>query len=173
MFGSFSTFRLTACTAALGLALAMPAAPSAAVVGPDVARCRSNTGQPALLVNVAGLRNRQGSVRVMVYGSNPAEFLVRGKWLKRVDVPVVPTGSMQICVALPGAGTYAIAVRHDADANRKTGWNDGGGYSNNPPLSITNLKPSYRKAAISVGNGVRPVNVVLNYRQGFSVRPIA
>lgn len=173
MFGSVSRFRLASCAVALGLALAMPAAPSAAVVGPDAARCQSNSGQPALLVNVGGLKNRVGSVRVMIYGSNPAEFLVRGKWLKRVDVPVVRAGAMQVCVALPGAGTYAIAVRHDADANRKTGWNDGGGYSNNPPLSITNLKPSYRRVAVNVGNGVRPVNVVLNYRQGFSVRPIA
>ena len=170
MFDSVSTFRKTAFAATLALAVAMPAAPSAAVVGPDAARCRSGSG-PALLVNVAGLRNRIGSLRVMVY-HNPDEFLVRGKYLRRVDVPVAPNGAMQVCVALPGTGTYAIAVRHDADANHKTGWNDGGGYSNNPPLSITNLKPPYRKVAVSVGNGVRPVNVVLNYRQGFSVRPI-
>jgi len=172
MFESVSTLRKTAVAAALTLAVAMPAAPSAAVVGPDAARCRSGAG-PALLVNVAGLRNRNGSVRVMVYGHNPDEFLVRGKYLRRVDVPVAANGSMQVCVALPGTGTYAIAVRHDADANHKTGWNDGGGYSNNPPLSITNLKPPYRRVAVNVGNGVKPVNVVLNYRQGFSVRPIA
>ncbi len=171
MFQSISAFRKTACAAALALAVAMPAAPSAAVVGPDAARCRSGSGQPALLVAVSGLRNRQGSVRVQVY-HNPGDFLVRGKWVKRIDVPVVPNGAMQVCVALPGAGTYAVAVRHDADANHKTGWNDGGGYSNNPPLSITNLKPPYKKVAVNVGNGVRPVNVVLNYRQGFSVRPI-
>ena len=125
MLGSISRFRFAACLAALGLAVSMPAAPSAAVVGPDAARCRSGSG-PAFLVNVSGLKNRQGSVRVQVYGSNPAEFLVRGKWVKRVDVPVAGS-AMQVCVALPGAGTYAIAVRHDADANHKSGWNDGGG----------------------------------------------
>jgi uncharacterized protein (DUF2141 family) len=171
MLKSFSSFRLTAFGAAVGLAIAMPAAPSAAVVGPDAARCRSGSG-PALLVNVSGLKNRQGSIRVQVYGPNPAEFLVRGKWVKRVDVPVAGAGAMQVCVALPGTGTYAIAVRHDADANHKSGWNDGGGYSNNPPLSIMNLKPPYRRVAVNVGNGVRPLNVVLNYRQGFSLRPI-
>jgi uncharacterized protein (DUF2141 family) len=70
------------------------------------------------------------------------------------------------------AGAYAVAVRHDADGNGKSGWNDGGGFSNNPRLSLTNLKPSWRRVAIDVGNGVKPVNVVLNYRHGLAIRPV-
>ena len=56
--------------------------------------------------------------------------------------------------------------------NGRSGWNDGGGFSGNPHLSLVNLKPSYRKVAVNVGNGVRPVDVVLNYKRGLSIGPI-
>jgi uncharacterized protein (DUF2141 family) len=158
--------------AAAALVLAFPAAPAAAALGPDAARCRSGSSQPAFLVSINGFRDRRGSLRVHVYGGNPADFLVRGKGVRRIDLPLTPGGPMQVCVAVPGPGTYAIAVRHDADGNGRSSRIDGGGYSNNPHLSLTNLKPPYRRAAVSVGNGVRPVNVTLNYLQGFSVRPI-
>ena len=157
---------------AAALALAVPAMPAAAALGPDAARCRTGSGQPALLVNVSGFKNRGGSLRVQLYGPNPEDFLVRGKRMRRIDLPMTPAGTMQVCVAVPRPGNYAVAVRHDADGNHRSGWNDGGGYSNNPRLSITNLKPPFRKAAVGVGNGVRSINVVLNYRQGLSVKPI-
>ena len=159
--------------AALGLAASFAAAgPAEAALGPDAARCREGSSQPAFLVNVSGFKNRRGDVRVKVYGSNPNEFLVTGKGVRRIDLPITGGGTMQICVAVPRAGTYAIAVRHDADGNGQSGWNDGGGFSNNPRLSLVNLKPSFRKVAVSVGNGVKPVNVVLNYRKGLAIGPI-
>ena len=70
------------------------------------------------------------------------------------------------------ARAAAIAVRHDADANGKTNWNDGGGFSGNPKLSILKLKPSYRSAAVAVGASVKVVPVVLNYRSGITIAPI-
>jgi uncharacterized protein (DUF2141 family) len=79
---------------------------------------------------------------------------------------------MNVCVAVPAAGTYAIAVRHDADNNGKTNWNDGGGFSNNPHLSLLKLKPSARAVSVAVGSGVKVVPVVLNYRSGLSIAPI-
>ena len=80
--------------------------------------------------------------------------------------------SMRFCVPLPAAGSYGIAVRHDADANGKSGWNDGGGFTGNPDISLTNLKPDASKTALRVGNGVTQARVVLNYRQGLSIEPI-
>ena len=157
---------------AAALALTVPTVPAAGALGPDAARCRSGSAQPAFLVNVSGFKDRRGSLRVQVYGSNPGDFLARGKGLRRIDLPLTSSGTMQVCVAVPRAGTYAIAVRHDADGNGKSGWNDGGGFSGNPHLSLVNLKPPYRKVAVSVGNGVRPVDVVLNYKRGLSVGPI-
>jgi uncharacterized protein (DUF2141 family) len=108
---------------------------------------------------------------VQLYPAN-ADFLGKGKWLRRVDVPV--TGSnMRVCIAAPRAGTYGVAVRHDADGNGKSGWNDGGGFSRNPSISLADLRPTANEVAISVGNAVRPIDVVMQYRRGLAIGPIA
>ena len=63
---------------------------------------------------------------------------------------------MPICVAVPRIGRYAVAVRHDADGNGKSGWSDGGGFSRNPRLSLTRSAAQLSEVvAISVGNGVQ------------------
>jgi uncharacterized protein (DUF2141 family) len=70
------------------------------------------------------------------------------------------------------AAAYAIAVRHDVNGdNSKGDWSDGGGFSNNPSLSLLHLKPSLRQTAVNVGNGVKPVSITLLYRHGFSIGP--
>jgi uncharacterized protein (DUF2141 family) len=79
---------------------------------------------------------------------------------------------MGVCVAVPRPGTYAIAVRHDSDGNGKSGWNDGGGFSRNPKISLTDLKPRHRDVAFAVENGVKPIDVILNYRKGLSIGPV-
>jgi uncharacterized protein (DUF2141 family) len=152
-------------------ATALAAQPSSAQasLGPDASACRS--GGPAVLVNVRGFKSKTGKVRVQLYPANQ-DFLAKGKWLRRVDLPVT-SASMPVCVSVPRAGTYAVAVRHDADGNGKSGWNDGGGFSRNPSISLTDLKPKPGEVAISVGNGVKPVDVVLNYRRGLKIAPIS
>ena len=161
-------------TAAAALALVATAAPAeAAALGPEAPSCRAGANDPAVLVNVTGFKNRNGRLRVQLYGSNPADFLAKGKKLRRIDLPVTDSGSMKVCVAVPKTGNYAIAVRHDADGNGKSGWSDGGGFSRNPSISLLDLKPSYQEVAIPVGNGVKPVDVVLNYRRGLRIGPIS
>jgi uncharacterized protein (DUF2141 family) len=164
--------KLFASAAAAALALAASAAPAQAALGPDAPSCRSGSNDPAVLVNVTGFKHRNGKLRVQLYGSNPADFLAKGKKLRRIDLPVTGSGPMRVCVAVPRAGNYAVAVRHDADGNGKSGWNDGGGFSRNPRVSLIDLKPSYQEVAIPVGKGVKPVDVVLNYRQGLSIGPV-
>lgn len=164
--------KLMSSIAAGALALVVPATAAQAALGPDAASCREGAHEPAVLVDVRGFKNRSGRVRVQLYGSNPADFLEKGKKLRRIDLPVTSSGPMRVCVSVPRPGNYAIAVRHDADGNGKSGWNDGGGFSRNPKVSLTNLKPRYEQVKIAVDNGVRPIEVVLNYRQGLSVKPI-
>ena len=159
--------------AAAGVALTAYPEAAEAALGPDAPACRAGSSQPAILVNVSGFKNRAGRLRVQLYGGNPRDFLAKGKKLRRIDVPVTPSGAMSVCVAVPAPGTYAVAVRHDADANGRSGWNDGGGFSRNPKISLVDLKPSLNEVAIPVGNGVRPVNVVLNYRRGLAIGPVA
>ena len=158
--------------ASAGLASMTPAAAAASALGPDAPACTAGN-RSAILVGVSGFKVRSGRVRVQLYGGNAADFLAKGKKLRRIDLPVTRGGPMNVCVAVPKPGTYAVAVRHDADANGKSNWNDGGGFSNNPRISLLDLKPSLKEVAINVGGGIKPVNVVLNYRSGLSVGPIA
>jgi uncharacterized protein (DUF2141 family) len=151
--------------------LGLPALPAAgAVLGPDAAACVR--GDPAVLVRVDGFKARTGTLRVQVYGDKPADFLAKGKKLRRIDLPVTPRGPMDVCVALPAPGEYAVAVRHDLDGNGKSGWSDGGGFSRNPAISLLKLRPDYRDVAVRVGDGVTRLAVVLNYRQGLSIGPV-
>lgn len=152
-------------------AVALAAQPSSAQasLGPYASACKS--GEPAVLVTVKGFKSKTGKVRVQLYPANQ-DFLAKGKWLRRVDLPVT-ANAMPVCVSVPKAGTYAVAVRHDADGNGKSGWNDGGGFSRNPSISLMDLKPTPNEVAITVGNGVKPVDVVLNYRRGLKIAPIS
>lgn len=162
---------LLGAVAALAAIPVAPAQASAAVLGPDAAAC-NQAESPAVLVRVEGFKTRTGLIRVQLYGDNPADFLAKGKKLKRIDLPVAPNGPMQICVALPQSGNVAIAVRHDIDGDGKSGWNDGGGFSRNPKLSLLKLKPDYRDVVITVGKETKVLDVTLNYRDGFSIKPV-
>ena len=158
--------------AAAGVALAAYPAAAEAALGPDAASCRAGSSQPAILVNVSGFKNRVGRLRVQLYGNNPDDFLAKGKKLKRIELPVTPSGDMNVCVDLPSYGQYAIAVRHDRDSNRKSGWSDGGGFSGNPKISLTNLKPDFEDTSFAARQGVTVVDVVMNYRNGLSIKPV-
>ena len=149
--------------------IALPAAAQAAL-GPDAASCRPGSDGPAVLVNVNGFKARSGRIRVNVYG-DPGTFLQRGRYVRQINVPVTRAGAMPICVALPRTGTYAVAVRHDVQGNGSD-WNDGGGFSRNPRLSLVSLRPRYQNVAINVGANVQPVDVILNYKFGLTVRPV-
>lgn len=154
------------------IGLAASAASAEAALGPDAPSCRDGAGAPAVLVTVEGFKARSGRLRVQLYGSNPSDFLAKGKKLRRIDLPVTASGPMHVCVAVPKAGQYAIAVRHDVKGDGSD-WGDGGGFSRNPKLALLSPKPKYNQVAIEVGNAVRPVDVVLNYKQGLSIRPVS
>src|SRR5687768_4619744 len=68
------------------------ATPAQAALGPDAASCREGASEPAVLVNVTGFKNRAGRVRVQLYGSNPSDFLAKGRKLRRIDLPVTHSG---------------------------------------------------------------------------------
>jgi len=157
------------------LALGAVAVSAAALADPRETRpgdpsC-SNGNVPAVLVHVAGLKNGAGKVRVQAYGPGSANYLKKGAWAGRVDVPLSGRRSIDICLPLPAAGQYSVAVRHDSNANRKSDWNDGAGFSRNPKLSLLG-RPSFGQTAVAVRGGPTRVNVVINYRQGMSVGPI-
>ena len=162
--------KLMSSIAVAAVALAAQPTAAGAAIGPDAAACGPGASKPAVLVNVNGFKSRSGHVRVQIYTAS--NFLMKGQKVRRVDLPVTAL-SMPICVALPGPGTYAVAVRHDVDGdNAKRDWNDGGGFSRNPKVTLVDLKPSFSEVAIPVGNDVRGISVTLNYRRGLSIGPV-
>jgi uncharacterized protein (DUF2141 family) len=147
--------------------LPLTAAAPAAVVGSDARACLG--GKPSMLVRVDGFKKASGSVKVAVYDSE--NYLAKGGKLRKVVVPVRSTAALDICIAVPKAGRYAVAVHHDLNGNGDKDASDGGGYSGNPRLSITNLRPPFGKTAVQVGSAPRPVAVTLQYRAGLSIKP--
>lgn len=155
---------------ALGaLLVAAPAAADPREASPNDPTCRAG-GKPAVLVHVTGLKNGAGKVRVQAYGPGGAKYLKKGAWAGRVDVPLGGRRSLDVCLPLPATGQYSIAVRHDSNANKKSDWNDGAGFSRNPKLSLLG-RPSFAQTAVPVKAGPTKINVVLNYRNGMSVGP--
>ena len=148
--------------------LALPAAAPAAVVGPDARACLS--GKPSMLVRVNGFKEPSGTVKVAVYEAHG--YLAKGGKLRKVAVPVRSTAALDICIAVPKAGRYAVAVHHDINGNGDKDPSDGGGYSGNPRLTLASLRPSFGRTAVNVGAAPRPVAVTLLYRNGLSLRPV-
>lgn len=160
-----------------GLALMSSAmAAHAGGLGPDAQVCASGTG-PAILVRVEGLKDRAGPVRVRTFGGDPSSYFDKTKALARVIVDTPPAGPVEICMPVPGPGTYAVDVRHDVNRDGKTNKSDGAGASGNPNVSLFDIvfgrKPSPAKVAVQVGRGVVVVNVTMKYLQGGSLKPIA
>lgn len=129
----------------------------------DMSRCRADRG-PALMVTVDGVKSSSGKVRIQSYRATPADWLVKGHWLTRIEVPA-RAGTMTFCVPVPAPGVYGIAVRHDVNGSGGTDIRvDGGAMSNNPSINIFNLgKPSYTKVGVPVSNGVRSIRVQMRY----------
>ncbi|MVZ97873.1 DUF2141 domain-containing protein [Sphingorhabdus sp. IMCC26285] len=129
----------------------------------DMSRCTAGNG-PAILINVRGVKESAGKVRVQSYPATNSAWLAKGRWLHRIESRA-NAGNMTFCVPVPAEGRYGIAVRHDRNGNGQTDISkDGGGFSNNPSISILNLgKPSFSKVAFQAGPGVTKITINLKY----------
>lgn len=159
--------RRFAAAAALLAGIAFFAAPAAAEyrveIPNNLASCQAGAG-PAVLVTISGIKSSSGRIRVQSYRATQAEWLAKGRWLNRIEVPA-RAGTMTVCMPVPAAGSYGIAVRHDVNGNGSTDLRtDGGAMSNNPSINIFNLgRPSYRSTAFNVGQDVRSIAIVMKY----------
>jgi len=81
-------------------------------------------------------------------------------------------GPVQLCIRVPGPGSYALSLLHDRDSNRKFGLSvDGIGFASNPRLGFS--KPRAAHASAVAGNGPTRTVIVMNYRRGLiGVGPI-
>ena len=157
---------LRSAVCALALAGLVGAAPATAQyrqhIANDPARCRGSG--PAVSVTVTGIKSASGKVRVQLYRATRQDWLEKGRWLNRIEMPA-RAGSMTVCMPVPAAGSYGIAVRHDVNNNDETDLTqDGGGMSNNPSVNLFNLgKPSFDKAAFAVGNEIKAITITVRY----------
>ena len=148
-------------------------------LGKSAGQCRANEPGPAALIEVIGIKDRAGLLRAELYPDNDADFLnddkilVRqGKTFHRVEIAVPPSGPVQLCIRVPGPGTYTLSLLHDRDSNLKFGLSsDGIGFPGNPRLGLS--KPRAATASFRAGAGITEVPIRLNYRRGlFSFRPL-
>lgn len=167
IFAPFAGLVLTA-----ALVIPAPAMAQRQKISNDMSKCAAGSRGPAVLVEVVGFKEAKGRIRVQSYNATKEKWLKKGQWINRIETSVAPRGDkMRFCVPVPSSGNYGIAVRHDLDGNGKSGWSDGGGFSGNPDISLTNLKPSVNKTRIAINSGVQKISVILNYRQGLSIEP--
>ncbi len=156
--------RLRRCLSGTALVLvAMVAQPSAAqAIGPDAAACSGAGHGTALLVRIEGLKERAGLLRVSTYVASDAEWLVKGRTVRRIDIAVPATGEPEVCVALPKGGHYGVAVLHDRNGDHKVNiFKDGGGFSNNPKFGWS--KPDAKAVEFAAGPGVTTIDIKLKY----------
>lgn len=170
--------RSLAVAALLPLLAAAAPIPSTPDLGKAEGRCRANESGPAFLVNVKGLKDRSGKLKLEVYPANDKDFLAddnilvaAGKTFRRVEVDVPNSGTPVLCVRVPAAGRYGVTVLHDRDSNRKFGWRvDGIGFASNPKLGLS--KPKVAKAGASAGTTPTRIDIVMNYQRGLGMRPL-
>lgn len=137
--------------------------PSSSYAKKQFSSCGAGKSGAFLFVNVEDLKSDEGNVRVHVYGDNPDYFLKGGKGFK-VDVKA-SGGENLVCVPMPKAGSYAVAVMHDINANQKADvFTEGFGFSNNPKLGLS--KPEYQSAVLTVPEGVTSITVRMKYLFG-------
>ncbi len=124
--------------------------------------CEVAEGEAAVLVHVMNVRTDEGNVRVQTYGSNPEDFLEKGKWLERIDTPLKQAGLFSVCVPVKDPGVYSVVVMHDRNANGKADFfSEGFGFSNNPKLALA--PPDGEDVLMEVPAGVTEINVTLTY----------
>jgi len=151
---------------------------SSPLLGVAAGRCRPNEPGPAFLVEAVGFRSRDGNVKLEAYPSNDTDFLAddsvlvsAGKIFRRVEIPIPRQGPVQLCIRVPRPGPYSLVLLHDVNANHRFNVStDGLGFPNNPTLGWS--RPSAVATRAIAGPGLTRIRIIMNYRRGFSFRPL-
>jgi len=168
--------RLPAMTTLAAAVMLVGAGPNKPL-GSEEAVCAPDEQGPALRVDIEGLKDRKGVVRVELYPANDADFLAddtaliaQGKAFRRIDEPTPADGKVEICIRAPTPGPYDVSVLHDRNGDlRFNAFVDGAGFATNPKLGFS--KPKARQSTLTIGPGVTQTTVIMNYWNGLSFGP--
>ncbi len=148
-----------ACLGALAVSLIAAAARAEAP-------CVGTPAGARLVVQVVGAKPVQGKVVVTVYPDDAKRFLApHGKLLRARAPAEAPT--TRACFELPGPGTYAVAVYHDANGDGHFNRSliglpqEGFGFSNDAPTKVG--LPAFSAVRLPVKAGETVTRVILRY----------
>lgn len=155
------------------LSLLVPLALTAGIAPGGTARCAIGP-EPVIQVQVAGLKDRSGVLRLELYPANEADFLKgdrellsQGKVYRRAIAPTPAGGPALLCIRAPYAGPYALVVTHDRDGKAKFNINmDGVGLPGAERLGFR--RPRLAQAMVVADAGVTAISVRMQYLQGLS-----
>ena len=158
---------------ALGALVAMQQPATAAVLGSDAAACVPGEGL-GILVNIVGLKDRTGELKLELYPANEQDFLkddrdliAAGKLFRRVRAPTPQAGAIQMCMRVPRPGRYALLFTHNRDGKNKFSiWQDGAGFASN--VRLGRLRPQRAEAVVDVPAGGLTVTIRAQYLRGLA-----
>ena len=156
MTASIASWARLLCAGALILAPAFAVHAEDCVGSPSAARLR---------ILVDGVRSDKGLMTATLYPGDAGKFLKKDGALKVWRDPAHPP-TTAMCIWLPGPGTYALAIYHDANANMKLdrgmfGPTEAYGFSNNPKVRFA--PPVYDAVKFQANEGDTTVHVNLHY----------
>jgi uncharacterized protein (DUF2141 family) len=149
-------------------------------LGKAEGRCTADSGHPRFIIDVAGLKDRIGKLKLELYPAKDGDFLAddnkllsAGKAFARVEQVLESDGPVSICIRAPRPGRYALSLLHDRNGDRRfTLSRDGIGFAGNPTLHMS--KPKAADASAFVSKGASRITIILNYRSGlFSFAPLS
>jgi uncharacterized protein (DUF2141 family) len=153
--------------AALGVA-ATGLKPSATRNAAGYATAAQRTGGAVLTVKIAGFRNAKGRVDVLIFNHAKGFPDQKPSSLDVGEVPVDPkTLTAEVVFRNLPEGTYAVAVLHDENMNRKMDKNflgiprEGYGASMNPPKN--HRAPRFDEAKFALTSEARAIQIKLIY----------
>lgn len=160
---------LAALSVVLGAATTSPAPTQ---LDPVEGGCALVSG-PMLRVNVEGIKDRIGRLKVEIYPPNETDFLRDDTSLKNERRPFrrvwmkTPGGDgpISICIRAPYAGQWAVLLTHDRDGQNKFNfWQDGAGFPSNQRLGRS--RPKVRQALVNIPAQGGQITIRLQYLRG-------
>lgn len=129
--------------------------------------------EPGVRVNISGLRDKSGRLKLELYPATQADFLQddkallkAGKVFRRIVV-MVPARAASMCVPVPRPGRYAVIVIHKRDTSPKFSvTNDGVALPGNS--RIGRRRPTVDEATVVVADRVITVDARMQYLRGLA-----